>query len=114
MELATVDSFFFKRIKDRLIGFSGTYVDDIIKAGKEAFRKESNQITVGTFNEKLPESLSMTFTGLRISGSNSGYAISQKQYIENLEFLPRDTNFEQFRSMRTKLDWVVNTRHDFA
>lgn len=36
----------------------------------------------------------------------------QSQYLKNMEFIPYDSSFKQFSSMRMKLEWLANTRPD--
>ena len=44
MELATGDfSFLFKRVTDRLVGLSGSYVDEILRAGDKKFEEDSSK-----------------------------------------------------------------------
>jgi Reverse transcriptase (RNA-dependent DNA polymerase) len=43
-------SLFYKRLMSGLTGLSGTYVDDIIRAGDGAFREESTKLTDETFD----------------------------------------------------------------
>lgn len=114
MEQATGDfSLFFKRVLDKLTGLSGTYVDDILRAGTKGFENTSTTATC-CFDSKSAEAVPFTFTGLQISGSKEKLKLSQARYIENLSLLSKDADFEFFRSMRAKLAWVVNSRPDIA
>ena len=55
MEQATGDfSLIFKRMMNKLIGLSGTYVDDIIRTGDDRFREESTRSTQNKFDTIPP------------------------------------------------------------
>ena len=67
MEPAKDDfSFFLKKSGKRLIGLSGTYVDDIIRAGTIEFQRESNEATSTAFDTKPAETVPFTFTGMNV------------------------------------------------
>lgn len=70
--------------------------------------------TMETLDCKPFEIPPMTVTGLQISGTKSQYELSQRNYIEKLDLLQNDTNFEMFRSMRATLAWVVNSHPEMA
>jgi hypothetical protein len=53
-----------------LSGFSGTYVDDIIRAGDDAFREDSKKLTGEKFDTKPVQNIPLTFTGVRIGGTD--------------------------------------------
>jgi Reverse transcriptase (RNA-dependent DNA polymerase) len=86
MEQATGDfSLFYKRILlDKLIGLSGTYVDDITRAGDDCFCQESTTSTQNKFDTKPIDSTPLTFTGTKIGGTPSCRTTSQERYIESL------------------------------
>lgn len=107
-------SLFFKRISNRLVGLSGSYVDDILRAGTPSFLSDSMKITSSKFNTKEPEKTPLEFTGLLISGDSNKRKTSHERYIERLEYLPESATYEDIRSARAKLSWVCNTRPDIC
>jgi hypothetical protein len=106
-------SLLYKRVMSGLTGLSGS-VDDIIRAGGDAFREESTKITDEKFNTKPVQSMPLTFTGMRIGGTDECRTISQNRYVDSLHLLPKHSDFESFRSMRAKLLWATNSRPDIA
>lgn len=56
----------FKRVANRLVGLSGSYVDDILRAGTPSFLKESYSSTSSRFQTKPAEATPFDFTGLRV------------------------------------------------
>ena len=107
-------SLFFERIGDRLTGLSGTYVDDILRAGTKSFRMDVSKATSKAFDSKPAQKVPFTFTGMNIHKQKRMILLSQQKYIEMLELLPTGVSFEKFRSMRAKLASVVNSRPDIA
>jgi hypothetical protein len=98
-----------------LVGISGTYVDDIIRAGNKNFREESTKCTHQTFDAKHESGTPLNFTGLlHIEGPKHCRKISQMRYIYSLNVLQTSADFEAFRSLRAKLTWVSNSRPDIA
>ena len=119
MEQASGDfSLFFKRIANRLLGLSGTYVDNILRTGDRMFEKKSSEINGQTFDAKPSEIPPMHFVGMKISEQPENGSIcrriDQMKYIDRLKLLLKDTDFAGFRSMRAKLAWVVHSRPDIA
>ena len=108
MEQASGDcSLFFKRVTNRLVGLSGTYVDDIIRTYDLTFEKESSEITGQVFDAKPQEKPPVHFVGTNISEQNRNDSvcrnIEQMRYIDRLTLLPKGTEFAKFRSMRANL-----------
>jgi hypothetical protein len=115
MEKATGDfSLFFCRAMGKLVGLSGTYVDDILRAGDTPFRSESDKHTASSFDAKPPEILPLKFTGLEISRNPAGHSIGQPGYIARLRKLAFNATYDEFRSARARLAWVVHSRPDIA
>ena len=115
MKHTTVDfSLFFKHIGNKLVGMSGSYVDDIIRCGTNKFEQSSQHMTASIFDTKKPERNSFTFTGLQVKDGNYSKSLSQSEFIGRLELLKPDCSFEDFRSTRAKLNWLTNTRPDIA
>ena len=106
-------SFFFKKARGKLIGLMGTYVDDIISAGSDQFRKDT-EVTASKFECKEREYDSFRFAGVYIQKLSEGHLIHQKSYIERLEFLDKNSSYANFRSARARLTWIQHTRPEIA
>lgn len=107
-------SLFYKRTLGNLVGLSGTYVDDILRAGDPEFKIEATHLKKAKLDTKEAERIPFTFTGVEVTGDPSNRFISQKRYIQSLQLLPCDCDFQLFGSMGAKLSWVVNSRPDIA
>jgi len=93
-------------------GFSGSYVDDMLRAGDATFRSHCRK-THETFDMGKEEYLPGPFTGFYLDKADDGSLLQhQKSYLKNLETLPMDADFAAFRSMRHKLAWLAHTRAD--
>lgn len=64
-------SLLFRRVSNLLIDLSGTYIDDFLRAGTDAFRSSSLSSTRNLFNTKEPTTVPFEFTGLLVSGENT-------------------------------------------
>ena len=97
---------------DSLIGISGSYVDDLLRAGTPEFHSACRK-THEVFDMGDEEYIPCPFTGFFI-GKNEDGSISQHQlsYLKQLECLPLDSDLPKFRSMRMKLAWLAHTRAD--
>lgn len=83
-------------------GFSRGYVDDMLRAGNEKFRKLAEK-TAETFRMGEDEQIPCEFSGFHIDKDDDGEIYhSQKQYLRQLETLPLDALLPVFRSMRIK------------
>lgn len=99
-------------INGKIHGLSGRHVEDIIRARNEDFKKVSRK-THESFEIDDEKELPCDFTGFELSKNANGYILhDQHDYLRNLEQLPMDSTFSQFRSMRMKLEWLDNTRPD--
>eukprot|EP00171_Calliarthron_tuberculosum_P022143 IDg22143t1 len=79
--------------EDKLIGLSGGYVDDLLRAGTPAFRKLSQQ-THKKFDMGADESPPCAFSGFLLSRDRDGNLQQhQKLYLKQLETLPLDATF---------------------
>ena len=115
MKQSTGDlSLFFKRLGNKLVGISGSYVDDLLGTGTKSLNDSSTIETNQTFETKDQTKNEIKFTGLSINGKNKTKSISQSEYIRNIELLPKTTTFDLFRSMRAKLNWISNSRPDIS
>ena len=93
-------------------GFSGGYVNDMLRAGNEKFRQLAAK-TSERFCMGHDEHIHCEFSGFRIEKDANGVVHhSQKQYLKQLETLPLDAPISAFRSIRMKLAWLSNTHPD--
>lgn len=96
----------------RINGLSGTYVDDILRAGTFEFRNfclKTNQRFEMAPNNELP----CVFAGFSIERDAYGTVIlNQRDYIYALKILPEDATYRDFTSMRMKLAWLSHSRPD--
>ena len=103
---------YFKVEHSKLVGLSGTYVDDILRAGTPEFRELANK-THERFEMSDDKELPNEFTGFQLDRDPAGtLIIKQTRYLRRLEALPTDASLRQFRSMRMRLAWLSNTRPD--
>ena len=107
-------SLFYKRLAKRLIGVSGPYVDDIIRVGADKFRRDSSAVTNRAFDTKPSEDTPFVFTDLEVTQNDMSHSLGQKEYISRLKLPRPDLTFDEYRSMRAKLAWVVHSRPDIA
>jgi hypothetical protein len=103
-------AFYYQREADKLLGLSSTFVDDILQAGTDKFRMNLVSALKQGFDIKGPELTPLTFAGLEVCQ----YSLSQAGYIGSLTLLADSSTYEDFRSARAKLAWVVQTRPDIA
>lgn len=106
-------SLFFKKIGERLVGISGTYVDDGIHAGTEEFLAECDK-TQSKFESRKREMDNFTFACVQVETIENGFKLHQEKYARAIKLLPTDCSFRDFRSCRQKLQWLVHTRPDIA
>eukprot|EP00171_Calliarthron_tuberculosum_P005221 IDg5221t1 len=106
---------FFRRIVDKMVSLSGCYVDDIIMAGTKK-EKERLMVTLrDKFTTKVSYAPQFNFIGMLIDSSDTERRkILQNQYIKRLQPLSPDATWQDYRSIRAKLIWVVHTRPDIA
>ena len=107
------DSSFFYLLKDHILqGMSGTYVDDLLRAGDPEFLQLSKQ-TEKRFEMKTPATPPCDFSGFRINyTAEQLLQQTQRHYIKKLENVENDCSFSSFRSMRMRLAWLSHTRPD--
>ena len=107
------DSSFHYIIKNnKLSGLSGTYVDDLLRAGNADFKKLSEQ-TGKHFDMKEPTSLPCEFSGFRLNFNDDAIMVqTQTHYTNKLFNLEIDATFTMFLSMRMHLAWLSHTRPD--
>ncbi len=111
--LRSEPALYLKLEGDKVIGLSGLYVDDLLRAGNQSFgaqsRKKHEVFDMGEEEEELQ----CTSTGFELHRDGHGN-IRQHQtpYLRQLECLSRDATLSEFRSMRMKLAWLSHTRAD--
>jgi hypothetical protein len=101
---------YFRRIEYRLIGLSSTFVDDLLQAGTEEFRGDVVRELQKSFEIKGPVESPLMFAGVEVKE----YLLSQYSYIRSLKSLPENAPYKDFRSVRARLAWVVQTRPDIC
>lgn len=106
-------SLFFKLIRGQLSGLSGTYVDDGIHTGDDAFLKDCDK-TQAKFQSREREFNNFTFAGIQVETTSKGIRLHQERYALAIKTLPAEASFRDFRSSRQKLQWLVHTRPDIA
>ena len=100
------------KMNGQLKGLSVSYVDDLIRAGDQDFRKVSKR-TCERFEMADDESLPCIFTGFRLELSErSSLSIDQHSYIKGILAPRLDARFSDFASLRMKLAWLTHTRPD--
>lgn len=105
----------FRRIADKLVGLSGSYVDDILQAGTTQEKKRIIMEMERKFDIKQPEQDNFEYTGIQCDTSNPRLRrLSQYHYISRLQALKKYDSFTTFRSMRARLAWVTHTRPDIT
>jgi transposase InsO family protein len=107
-------SLFFKHVGETLVGLSGAFVDDLIRAGTLHFKENSQETTENRFDIKPPITNEFTFAGFDIETKADHRKISQNDYIRRLKLVPSTCDFESFRTVRAKLQWASHTRPDIA
>ena len=91
---------------------SGTYVDDLIRAGDKEFKKQSNA-TAEKFDMADEEHPLCSFTGCRLEKDENGtLSIDQKSYVKSIRPLSTDAIYSDFASLQMKLSWLTHTQTD--
>jgi Reverse transcriptase (RNA-dependent DNA polymerase) len=107
-------SFFFKHDAGKLVGLSGAFVDDLVRAGTLQFKTSSQETTEGRFDIKPPSADNFTFAGFDIKTHADYLEISQRDYIRRLKIVPVSCDFDAFRTVRAKLQWASHSRPDIS
>lgn len=95
-----------------LKGLSGSYIDDLLRAGDQDFRKvskETNKCFEMTEDRKLPSEFTDFVFGI---DRNGNFVVDQNAYMRMLECIPTDATCAHFRAARMKLAWLANSRPD--
>ena len=107
------EAVFYKMMKNSLAGLCATYVDDILQAGNEEFSQLMKK-TEEKFQCKSRDYDNVQFAGIEVESKDNGFDVPQKSYLSKLPTLEKHSTFKQFRSLRAKLSWAVNSRPDIA
>ena len=102
---------YIKHEDGKLVGISGSYVDDLLRAGKKSFRDECRK-TYEAFDMGEEEDLPCDFTGFYLRRDGDSILQHQRSHLKNSETLQSSATFPDFRSMRMKLAWISHTRAD--
>jgi hypothetical protein len=96
-----------------LEGISGVYVDDVVQAGTKAFDILTDSLS-STYDAKSKEYGDGRIAGIEFKCDDDVISVSQSQYLSSLKPLPTDASYEDFRSSRMKLMWMIHTCPDVA
>jgi hypothetical protein len=101
---------FFKLEASRLVGLSGSYVNDLVYAGAMNFKDDSNRKTQSSFDVKPNTKNKFVFTGIEVASAEKHKSLSKKLYIERLQVVPTSSSFSDVSTIRAKLAWASDTR----
>lgn len=105
---------FVKTGPNGIEGITGLYVDDCLNAGHESFQNLTTAITK-QFDCKPRVYDKFDFFGSQINTLSDGsFSMSQEYYAKNLNIIPSDVTFEEFRKYRALFSWMIHTRPDMA
>jgi hypothetical protein len=107
-------SLFFKIVANRLVGLSGSYVGDLVRAGALNFKEDSNRKTQSRFEVKPNTENNFAFTGIEVTNAEKHKSLSQKLYIERLQFVLPSSSFSDLSTIREKLAWASHTRPNIS
>lgn len=100
MQRSALDiSLFFKLVRGKLAGVSGTYVDDGIHTGNDEFLKECDK-TEQKFTSRQRALDNFTFSGIEISTHKEGIRLCQRNYALSIKPLPSNCSYRHFTSCR--------------
>lgn len=102
-------SLFVKHVDSKLVGLTGTYVDDSLWGGNEDFMAFSDK-SLKKFESREKEVDNTTFAGVRVKTTNDEFELTQEHYTKKLKILLLDCSFSDFRSLRHQLAWLTHTR----
>jgi Reverse transcriptase (RNA-dependent DNA polymerase) len=111
--LTTDNSLWMKFAENVQEGISGVYADDVVQTGTAEFDILTNQLSAN-YDAKTKEYGDGRIAGIEFQSDNDGIRVNQSQYLLSLRPLPTDASFEDFRSARMKLMWLVHSRPDVA
>lgn len=102
------------RLLARNVGAIATHVDDTLSAVTERFEEES-KVTAQSFDAKPRRYDTLKFAGVTMETNKDGSRLMhQSQYASKIEPLSKGYSYEQFRSRRHELAWIMHTRPHVA
>jgi hypothetical protein len=108
--LMQIQVFYFPSVGNRLIGFSGVYVDDMLRCGTPDFPRDLK--STSRIFDATPETMrTAKFAGVNLRQTESGIETDMSDYIAKLAF-PLEQSWKTFASLRAKLAWLVYARPD--
>jgi Reverse transcriptase (RNA-dependent DNA polymerase) len=109
-------SSFVKRIGKRLVGISGTYVDDMLSAAEPEMKQFLEDSIRDEFDCKPSQNVDspVTFVGLDLERCSDGFQASMRSYIDRLQPILLSADFDVYRRLRAQLLWVANARPDIC
>lgn len=107
-------SLYVKRKEAKLKGLMGTYVDDCLNAEDIEYEKLI-KLTLSEFDSKPRVYDSFDLFGKQLVTIERGcFRLSQKNYTTNINFVEKDSLFEEYRRYRALFSWLCHTRSDIA
>ena len=95
-------------------GLKGVYVDEFLLAGEKSFQVLT-EATIRKFDSREREWENVEFFGNNInSAQNKYYSVDQTKYCNRLVPLPTDVSLQSFRSKRSEVPWLTNSRPDIC
>jgi Reverse transcriptase (RNA-dependent DNA polymerase) len=104
---------FFQTMNRKLVALTASFVDDLLMAGTEDFHEQS-LYTSQRFKSRDRDYDNVKFAGVNINKTSNGFEVHQHDYIQKLQPLSAESTFEDYRSLRAKLMWLINTRPDIS
>ncbi len=95
-------SFVFRGASGQVTGHLPSYVDDTLACGNDLFAKLTER-TREKFEIKSREHNILRFSGVYVDKLRDSFEIYQRAYIDRLNKLPRDADFNQLRNSRAQL-----------
>ena len=96
---------------NELQGLVGVYVDDSLICGNKHFM-DIIEKNLDKFESRAREIDNKTFAGVNVSTHGPAIHLDQHQYLSEIQSLPSDASFSDYRSLRPKLAWGTHTRPD--
>ena len=97
-----------------LKGLSGSYVDDLMRAGDADFKVHAKK-TAEAFEMATDEEPPCDFTGFRLDVTEENtLTLDQHSYLNTIRPLGSDSEWFEFASLRMKLSWLTHTTPDCA
>ena len=108
-------SLFFRGIANRLVIFSGTYVDDLLQAASPEERHAIQTHLQQTLDISIDEYQNIVFTEIECDLSILHLRhLSQKICIHRLQLLLTSTSWDDLRTLRAKLLQVIHTHPEIC